>query len=503
MERRFDMSDFEQSLKDHADQFKMAPSKRVWKGIYNNLHPGSKWPSVTVAIVFIITLLTVGNLNNSPKQENAKQIVKAESAKSVSENSVVKNVFASSIDRIETQQLTDLYHHSGRTINEEKFSTNSINSDQSQVLTYRNKNRVTSKPTPIPDIGATNSSNRHTNNNYFLTQKYKVSKIYDLSKTKIGLSELAISQNLQNYIGDNSILANSLHYNELSQSGNSNSLKPLFSFARFVTNDLSLVDMNDLLHDAGDLKEFDLNTLKQNNKKIKNVKWIYYVTPSISSAIFRNTEVSQAMSPNFSLLQIRSSNGMTYKSGFGLNVGTQINRRLSKKWDIITGLDLGYSSYNIVSNLVHPTFTTLLFKDDNGLDYSRRYITHFGNGMTQNKMNILNYSLQASIPLGLQYHIWQDEKVQVNLLSSIELSTVLKSNAYIISSDGRYYVKDPSLTRPVNMGVNFNPNVVFSGAKVKWHLGPIIHYQFLSRYKDNYVSKEHLIDYGIKVGISK
>jgi hypothetical protein len=67
MERRFDMSDFEQSLKDHADQFKLMPSKRVWNGIYNNLHPGSSWPSITVAIILVITLITVGNLNNSPK----------------------------------------------------------------------------------------------------------------------------------------------------------------------------------------------------------------------------------------------------------------------------------------------------------------------------------------------------------------------------------------------------------------------------------------------------
>src|SRR5690242_19023139 len=67
MERRFDMSDFEQSLKDHADQFRMTPSKRVWNGIYNNLHPGSKWPSLTVAVVFIIALVTVGTLNNSSR----------------------------------------------------------------------------------------------------------------------------------------------------------------------------------------------------------------------------------------------------------------------------------------------------------------------------------------------------------------------------------------------------------------------------------------------------
>jgi hypothetical protein len=74
MERRFDMSDFEQSLKDHADQFSLIPSKRVWNGIYNNLHPGSKWPSVTVALIFLITLVTVGNLNNSKKTLGNKEI---------------------------------------------------------------------------------------------------------------------------------------------------------------------------------------------------------------------------------------------------------------------------------------------------------------------------------------------------------------------------------------------------------------------------------------------
>ena len=74
MERRFDMSDFEQSLKDHADQFRLIPSKRVWNGIYNNLHPGSKWPSITVAIIFLITLVTIGNLNNSQKNSENKKI---------------------------------------------------------------------------------------------------------------------------------------------------------------------------------------------------------------------------------------------------------------------------------------------------------------------------------------------------------------------------------------------------------------------------------------------
>ncbi|MGH2564085.1 MAG: hypothetical protein ACRDE5_06215, partial [Ginsengibacter sp.] len=63
MERRFSMNDFEQSLKEHADEFKMIPSKRVWHGIYNDLHPGRRWPSIAMALSLIFTLVVIGYLN--------------------------------------------------------------------------------------------------------------------------------------------------------------------------------------------------------------------------------------------------------------------------------------------------------------------------------------------------------------------------------------------------------------------------------------------------------
>src|SRR6185312_15552837 len=63
MERRFSMNDFEHSLKEHADDFKMIPSKRVWHGIYNDMHPGKRWPSVTMSLLLIFTLVVISHLN--------------------------------------------------------------------------------------------------------------------------------------------------------------------------------------------------------------------------------------------------------------------------------------------------------------------------------------------------------------------------------------------------------------------------------------------------------
>src|SRR5450432_2399274 len=71
MERRFFMNDFEQSLKEHADNFQMVPSKKVWHGIYNDLHPGKRWPSVTMSLLLIFTLVVIGHLNTNNSRKLA------------------------------------------------------------------------------------------------------------------------------------------------------------------------------------------------------------------------------------------------------------------------------------------------------------------------------------------------------------------------------------------------------------------------------------------------
>ncbi|GAB2836012.1 outer membrane beta-barrel protein [Ferruginibacter profundus] len=65
MERKFYTDNFEQLLKEKSDEFRMYPSKRVWHSIYNDLHPGRKWPSVAVSMVLIIALLLTGYWNNN------------------------------------------------------------------------------------------------------------------------------------------------------------------------------------------------------------------------------------------------------------------------------------------------------------------------------------------------------------------------------------------------------------------------------------------------------
>lgn len=74
MDRHLDIDNFEGLLKDRSEEFKMYPTKRVWHSIYNNIHPGKKWPSIATCIVLISILLLIGFLNTNDTPGNASII---------------------------------------------------------------------------------------------------------------------------------------------------------------------------------------------------------------------------------------------------------------------------------------------------------------------------------------------------------------------------------------------------------------------------------------------
>jgi hypothetical protein len=63
MKNNPDMVSFEDFIQQQSDDFRMYPSQRVWHSVYNNLHPGRKWPSISMCIVLLTTLFLVGYLN--------------------------------------------------------------------------------------------------------------------------------------------------------------------------------------------------------------------------------------------------------------------------------------------------------------------------------------------------------------------------------------------------------------------------------------------------------
>src|SRR5688572_12343379 len=55
MERQFNNGDFEKLLRDNANQYRMYPSEKVWKGIHSTLHTRRRWYGFTATLMFLIT----------------------------------------------------------------------------------------------------------------------------------------------------------------------------------------------------------------------------------------------------------------------------------------------------------------------------------------------------------------------------------------------------------------------------------------------------------------
>ncbi|HZW64486.1 MAG TPA: hypothetical protein VFF23_02275, partial [Hanamia sp.] len=385
MERRFDMSDFEQSLKDHADQFKMVPSKRVWNGIYNNLHPGSKWPSITIAILFLFTLITISKLNNSPTQFR--------DVENISKNDDAKNIIVSQ-DVPSHQQAISENRISGQQISKKNEKVNFTPGNG----TVKPENKLLP-----PDLSASkNFSNQRTVDKN--TDRKSAPDLVEAATTENLISAKENMKNREVATGLPAALEEIKPGEILVQLPEVfNPLNPQyidiiedvdFGQNRFLLSDFSeeAITLN-ILHPLvisysnpyGTTAENNLasdktiNPLKKGRKNNKP-EWTFYITPTISTASFGNKSINPSVTNSS---QVAFSNRGAFKllrnSRFGIETGTEMTLKIEKNLKFVTGFNLGYSGYKILSNLVHPTFATLMLRDKNGGTYSKNYLTHYGN----------------------------------------------------------------------------------------------------------------------------
>ena len=72
----------------------------------------------------------------------------------------------------------------------------------------------------------------------------------------------------------------------------------------------------------------------------------------------------------------------------------------------------------------------------------------------------------------------------------------------MISTNFKNYTENEDMVRQWNINSNIEAFASFVVGDFKWQVGPQIRYQPYSTFIKQYSIKEHLIDYGIKLGVS-
>jgi hypothetical protein len=422
MESRFYRDDFEKYLKDQSDLFKMYPTTKVWHGIYNNMHPGRKWPSATSGFFIVLFLLIMNNFNTKGPEVSAGMKGRADAtelktkARSIHSTASNNNIALTSTER--------------KSIN---YST----PDNTKAVTAENT-------TFVPD-------------NSLVT--------FSLNRKRV---LLALDE------GDVQDKAPSI--NEKEQELNT----------KAPSAPTSLAAINELLKKSS--SKFSLS---------------YFVTPTLS---YRTLSNNSPLNPNTSMngpSYIGNDGGMMQQMAIGFEVGSNLNYQFSKKLRLITGVQFNYSGYDITASSIHPQQATLILNEEAGAR-AVTAMSYYGNQPgSDSKVTLHNYSMQAAIPIGMQYVITGNQRLSVSAGATVQPFYVITSNSYLLASDGMSYVNYPSLLRDFNVNTEFGTYITFKANKFNWQVGPHLSYQLLSTYTNNSPYNEHLINYGLRFGISR
>jgi len=517
-ENEFYADEFEQLLKEKADQFSMYPSKRVWHSIYNNLHPGRKWPSVVMSLLLISSLLLLGYLNTADNSITGKINVS---------NSTLKN-------------SADISDNSQKAVEKKQQITHS-GSTRKHAATF--ENTFTDWVATEPDYYAYTvvKSNRPA----FLNAAITTSDI-NLTSTvsEKNDTEKDIIQIIDTYIKSNKIFSDIAAYYKKNNSPSQKSPSDKISSQVRIEETPEYTGLNSTDKTGLSIKSIE-NTIEAGvNKPVENAvpiltkteqekraagndekAWIenyafenksaskkwkgrvsynFYLTPAVNYRKL-TTESKGSVTP-FATGDINRS--ISQKPGVGIEAGIGLNYALAKRLQLKAGLQVNYTSYNIdAEQNNHPVSTAILLNDPaTGFSYAASRTSTKSNAYNTTSFDpvtLHNRTYQISLPVGFGYKLSSQNNVDWYAGATVQPSYIFGGNAHLISTDLKNYVSEPSSIRTWNLNFGFETYMNFKLGTYNFQVGPQVRYQVFSTYKKDVALIEKPYAIGLKFGLTK
>ena len=510
MEKNFNTDNFEQMLREATDDFRMYPPKRVWHGIYNDLHPAKKWPSFAVLLLLVTSIMYIGVTNPDKGKQQVDVISSDESPEQKS--SLADN---KSFSGTAPQLTVTPTRNTGRGNVGNKVKVNINNQQNNLAVASVQKNQLVDgsldnidKPVLALVSGNFSIGNSPSVENVILRSEAMSSlstqgdKLINASTKKD-----AFSTSISSII--NGSTATSLN-TIIPISGNELTIaKPKLSNPSNIgqAENASLVSGKD---ESGWMEDFALRNLKSGDKWKGRMSYQVYVTPSIGyRRMMKTTDYSLPQTnalvtnPN---APVTKEYSMNHASAINLEIGTTLIYNASKRLRLKAGVQINYTNYSINAHeLNHPTFTSLMLTNSltNAPVLSTRTTTLASTqGPASKYLN--NHTYQVSLPLGADLKIAGKDKLKVYLGSTIQPTYVLGGQSYLISADMKNYVAEQDFMRKYNLNGAVEAFITYkTKSGVSLNAGPQFRYQFFSTYTKTYTYDERLYNLGVKFGMTK
>lgn len=237
--------------------------------------------------------------------------------------------------------------------------------------------------------------------------------------------------------------------------------------------------------------------------------WQIFVSPTINYRSLSGGDFGTAKSivQNVPVALFHSGSAKDYVDhdpALGFEVGGNLLYRVTRKLTLRMGLQFNFSRYTIKAYTSNPQQATIALSSYYGyyMDSITNYssIRNFG-GKKQQTLNNDYYTLSA--PIGLEWRILGDGRLQWSVAATIQPTYLLNRNAYLLTTDYTNYTKEPSLFRKWNVNGGLETFLSYKIGSIRWQIGPEFRYQLFSTYSSRYPISENLKGYGLKIGITK
>ncbi len=188
----------------------------------------------------------------------------------------------------------------------------------------------------------------------------------------------------------------------------------------------------------------------------------------------------------------------------GYDVGGNILYRISKNISLKAGLEFSYSRYYIKAYNALPGQAAASLNSYFGY-VADTLVNNSTGGATieKNPQHYQNRYYQISFPIGVDMKVAGNNKLQLHLGGTVQPSYLLNTDAYVLSDDLTTYSKDGQAFRRWNLNAGAEVYLSYAVGKIRWELGPQVRYQIFSTYKNSIPLQENMLNYGIRIGISK
>ncbi len=469
---------FEQFIKEGADQYRMYPSEKVWRGVHNALHTRRRrWIIGFTVLLFVggITSLTFINTNHT--EENTIAAYKNISPAIITKENntppleVEKKIIATTVP-IQTNRPVDIFlakpakkirvSKTENIITKETEElpvtiTEEIISEKAETLPAAELNSsvppeniqppampAATEPVGVPANDVTGAEEKEETS---ITNNSSPVPVIDDSKLREN------NNAVENFAAESIINA-----------AQKKAKKSKFSVQGFFTPTVSYRKLTEN-------KEFLRRTAVQNNNLINNYAYFLDV-----------------------------NNAVKHKANMGVEAGANVRYDLSKSISLRAGLQFNVSRYNIRAYSYAGDLATIALNTGYYGDSLRTFST-YSNEKGYRQDWLQNLYFQLSAPVGIELRLGGNDKFNYGIAGSLQPTYILGDRSYLLSSDFKNYAEVSWLTRRWNLNTAIEAFVAYNTGKLKWQIGPQIRRQMFSSFVKEYPVKEYPFDVGIKVGI--